>query len=136
MSTVNPTPQATLRMIAQMIPDIGQDANLTLDTAVINPIVLLGGAEVGSTFNQVLTQTRRIAAGDTNVTFDYVGNPVLIVIVGTGKFKFRLASGETQITTTAFALGSDGTSLGTIPFRVDGNGTTPVDVTVFVLSKS
>jgi hypothetical protein len=136
MSTLNPTPQATARVIVQQIPDIGQGANLTLDTAVINPIILLGGTEISSVYNQVLSQTRRIAASDTNVTFDFVGNPVLIFIVGTGLFKLRLASGETQVTTKVYLIGGDGGSLGTVPFRIDGNGTTPVDVTVYVLSKS
>ena len=136
MSTLNPTPQVTARVIVQQTPDIGQDASSTIDTAVINPVVLLGGSGIASTFNQVLTQTRRIAANDTDIAFDYAGNPVLIAIVGTGQFKLRLADAETQLTGSAFFFAGNGSSLGTVPFLVDGNGADAVDVTVAVWSKT
>lgn len=135
----NPTPSAKIRVTAELFPDVGTSADITVDTAVIQPIVLLGGSGSASTWNANRCETRRIAASDTNVAFTMPGDAVAVAVVGTGNFKFRIKTGEQQITTSFIAFstnGDDTLTTGDVEFLIDGNGTDAVNVTVFLLSQT
>ena len=134
-----PTPRVTARMTVSTYPDIGQAATTTLDTEVILPIVLLGGSSTSSTWNAQKIETRKIAAADTGIVFEMPGDAVMVALFADGPFTLRLGTGETDLENiTAHLIATDGTPFktGDLAFEVDGNGTTPVNLSVFLLSKT
>ena len=133
-----PTPRVTARLLIERYPDIGAAVSDTLDSAEILPMVFPGGSGTASTWNNFKSETRKIASGDTGVTFPMDGDPVLIAIAADGPFVIRMATGETDLLVSDILLGGDGAPIktGALAFEIDGNGDTPVNVSVLMLSKS
>lgn len=129
--------QVTARMLIEHYPDTGASADVVLDTAALLPIVLPGGGSTGACWNVQRRETRVIGASDTNVSLTMPGDAVLVALVGDAAFKYRMATGEKQITTTAVLLAaSPSAPLATndIEFLIDGNGSTPCTLHVYLLS--
>lgn len=129
--------QVTARVLIEHSPDTGASSDVVVDTAATLPIVLPGGGSSAACWKTQRRETRVIAASDTGVAFTMPGDAVLVALIGDAAFKYRMATGEKQITTTAVLLAaSPGTPLATgdIEFLVDGNGTTPCTLQVYLLS--
>ena len=132
-----PTPRITARAIVEMFPDIGASASTTLDSAVVRPIVLVGGSGISSTWNAVRSETRKLLPNETGVTFEMPGDAVLVALMADGPFVFRAAPGDTELILTDILLGGGDAPMktGDLAFEVDGNGDTSVNLSVVLVSK-
>lgn len=136
----NPTPlsRVTARLLVESFPNVGASASQTVDSEVIYPIVLPGGSGTASTWNVIRNETRKIAASDTGIVFEMTGDAVLVALVADGPFVLRTGTGETDMLTQVFMVGGSGDPIktGDLAFEVDGNGDTPVNLTVLLLGKT
>lgn len=126
-------PSVNLHVVAEMIPDTGADVELTIDSAVILPIVLASGSTTwkGSTLTK-----RVIAASDTDVTFT-VSSAKMVLIVADDEVVIKLESGGVATRTTVLALATKGVNAirsGSWSFLISGNGSTPANITVFTIA--
>ena len=133
-----PLPKVTARLLVESFPNVGAAASLTVDSEVILPVVLLGGSGTSSTWNVIRSETRKIAAADEGIVFDMPGDAVLVALAADGPFVLRLGTGETDVLTQVFLIGGSGSPMktGDLAFEVDGNGDTPVNLTVLLLGKT
>jgi hypothetical protein len=133
-----PLPKVTARLLVESFPNIGAQASVTVDSEVILPIVLLGGSGTSSTWNVIRSETRKIAASDTGIVFEMPGDAVLVALAADGPFVLRLGAGETELLLQDLLIGGSGAPLktGDLAFEVDGNGDTPVNLTVLLLGKT
>ena len=133
-----PLPKVTARLLVESFPNVGAAASLTVDSEVILPVVLLGGSGAASTWNVIRSETRKIAAADTAIVFEMPGDAVLVALAADGPFVLRLGTGETEVLTQVFLIGGSGSPMktGDLAFEVDGNGQTPVNLTVLLLGKT
>lgn len=138
MANPTPLPRVTARLLVESFPNVGAAASQTVDSEVIYPIVLPGGSGTASTWNVIRNETRKIAASDTGIVFEMSGDAVLVALVADGPFVLRLGTGETEVLTQVFLIGGSGSPMksGDLAFEVDGNGDTPVNLTVLLLGKT
>lgn len=138
MANPTPLPRVTARLLVESFPNVGAAASQTVDSEVIYPIVLPGGTGTASTWNVIRNYTQKIAGSDTGIVFEMPGDAVLVALAADGPFVLRLGAGETEMLTQAFLIGGSGEPIktGDLAFEVDGNGDTPVNLTVLLLGKA